>query len=228
MKSAFTAKFFDANGKLTTAHRIPDRLPARARIRSAARVRCGRPPPENLVRLVRRGRRPPAHRISRHPAARPRARPLRPHRPRLSGSVQGNLSLVVLLHPPGCHHHVGALEQLQPCRRLRQRGNEFLQPLRLRSDRPVDARTHRRPRTRPGAARLQAFLHPARTRRPAHLRPRRTQTPYGKASSAWKLENGTLKLEAIVPPNTTATLILPGKAATELPPGRHVLQHKLP
>jgi alpha-L-rhamnosidase len=53
-------------------------------------------------------------------------------------------------------------------------------------------------------------------------------TPYGKASSAWILENRTLKLEAIVPPNTTATLVLPGKAATELHSGRHVFQHKLP
>jgi alpha-L-rhamnosidase len=46
-------------------------------------------------------------------------------------------------------------------------------------------------------------------------------TPYGKASSAWILENRMLKLEAIVPPNTTATLILPGKPAATLPPGRH-------
>jgi alpha-L-rhamnosidase len=52
-------------------------------------------------------------------------------------------------------------------------------------------------------------------------------TPYGMASSAWILENHALKLEAIVPPNTTATLILPGKTATKLPPGRHVLTHRL-
>ena len=53
-------------------------------------------------------------------------------------------------------------------------------------------------------------------------------TPYGKASSAWILENGTLKLEAVVPPNTTATLVLPGKPATKLPPGRHRFEHRLP
>lgn len=56
----------------------------------------------------------------------------------------------------------------------------------------------------------------------------RLETPYGNASSAWILENRTLKLEAIIPPNTTATLILPGKIATTLQPGRHVLTHKLP
>jgi alpha-L-rhamnosidase len=53
-------------------------------------------------------------------------------------------------------------------------------------------------------------------------------TPYGKASSAWILENRKLKLEAIVPPNTTATLKLSGKPDTTLPPGRHVISHKLP
>ena len=54
------------------------------------------------------------------------------------------------------------------------------------------------------------------------------ETPYGKASSAWILKNGILNLEAVVPPNTTATLMLPGKTATILPPGRHVLRHKFP
>jgi len=53
-------------------------------------------------------------------------------------------------------------------------------------------------------------------------------TPYGKASSAWILKNGTLSLEAIVPPNTTATLKLPGKPNTNLTPGRHVISHKFP
>jgi alpha-L-rhamnosidase len=48
------------------------------------------------------------------------------------------------------------------------------------------------------------------------------ETPYGKASSAWTLKNGTLHIEALVPPNTTATLMLPGKPATRLLPGRHV------
>lgn len=54
------------------------------------------------------------------------------------------------------------------------------------------------------------------------------ETPYGKASSAWSLENGILNVEAVVPPNTSATLVLPGKAATALTPGRHVFTHPLP
>jgi len=53
-------------------------------------------------------------------------------------------------------------------------------------------------------------------------------TPYGRVSSAWILKDGTLSLEAIVPPNTSATLILPGKPAIALVPGRHVLTHRLP
>jgi len=54
------------------------------------------------------------------------------------------------------------------------------------------------------------------------------ETPYGKASSSWILKDGTLNIEAVVPPNTTATLILPGKPNTVLAPGRHVISHKLP
>jgi alpha-L-rhamnosidase len=54
------------------------------------------------------------------------------------------------------------------------------------------------------------------------------KTTYGTALSAWKIDNGILKLEAVVPPNTTATLKLPGKTATILPPGRHLLRHKRP
>jgi alpha-L-rhamnosidase len=37
------------------------------------------------------------------------------------------------------------------------------------------------------------------------------ETPYGKALSGWKKSNGKLTIEAIVPPNTTATLIVPTK-----------------
>ena len=35
------------------------------------------------------------------------------------------------------------------------------------------------------------------------------ETPYGNALSAWRIEGGKLKLEVIVPPNTTATVRLP-------------------
>ena len=53
-------------------------------------------------------------------------------------------------------------------------------------------------------------------------------TPYGTAISAWTLENGILKVEAVVPPNTTATLVLPYKDATNLSPGRHQFESKYP
>lgn len=35
------------------------------------------------------------------------------------------------------------------------------------------------------------------------------ETPYGPAKSAWKLDGNTLIIEAIVPPNTTATVVFP-------------------
>jgi alpha-L-rhamnosidase len=53
-------------------------------------------------------------------------------------------------------------------------------------------------------------------------------TPYGKASSSWVLKNGKLQIEAIVPPNTTATLLLPGKAPKKIPAGRHAFEHAMP
>jgi alpha-L-rhamnosidase len=53
-------------------------------------------------------------------------------------------------------------------------------------------------------------------------------TPYGKASSSWKLQQGKLQLEAIVPPNTSATLLLPGKPARKLSPGVHRITHPMP
>jgi alpha-L-rhamnosidase len=70
------------------------------------------------------------------------------------------------------------------------------------------------------------FIQPAPGGPLTHARAELT-TPYGKASSAWILKNGILKLEAVVPPNTTATVVLPGKPATRLRPGRHVLTHSL-
>jgi alpha-L-rhamnosidase len=35
------------------------------------------------------------------------------------------------------------------------------------------------------------------------------ETPYGKAASGWKTENGRLRIEATVPPNTSAKLVVP-------------------
>jgi alpha-L-rhamnosidase len=46
----------------------------------------------------------------------------------------------------------------------------------------------------------------------------RLDTPYGMASSSWELGEGTVTIEAVVPPNTTARVHLPG-AADELQVG---------
>ncbi len=48
-------------------------------------------------------------------------------------------------------------------------------------------------------------------------------TPYGLAASSWKLEDGQIQLDVIVPPNTTARVYLPGKAgeALEVAAGTH-------
>ena len=50
-------------------------------------------------------------------------------------------------------------------------------------------------------------------------------TPYGKASSGWKKKDGKIVLDAIVPPNTTATVLFPdGRESQTLGPGTHRLE----
>ncbi|MFD1734558.1 alpha-L-rhamnosidase C-terminal domain-containing protein [Deinococcus malanensis] len=48
-------------------------------------------------------------------------------------------------------------------------------------------------------------------------------TPYGEARVAWTLENNTFTLNVTVPPNTTATVTLPGQehAPLEVTAGEH-------
>ncbi|KAA5824867.1 Bacterial alpha-L-rhamnosidase [Algibacter amylolyticus] len=41
-------------------------------------------------------------------------------------------------------------------------------------------------------------------------------TPHGKVSSAWEVKEGKFYLETVIPPNTTAKVIIPGNTANEL------------
>jgi alpha-L-rhamnosidase len=41
-------------------------------------------------------------------------------------------------------------------------------------------------------------------------------TPYGKAASAWKIENGQLSMNVTIPANSTATIYLPAKSADQI------------
>jgi alpha-L-rhamnosidase len=47
-------------------------------------------------------------------------------------------------------------------------------------------------------------------------------TPYGMAESAWTIRNGTIELQVVVPPNTTAHVTLPGNATEALEVGAGV------
>jgi alpha-L-rhamnosidase len=50
---------------------------------------------------------------------------------------------------------------------------------------------------------------------------------YGKISSEWKLENGKWTYKTTVPPNTSATLYLPAKSATQISEnGKSIAQWK--
>ena len=53
----------------------------------------------------------------------------------------------------------------------------------------------------------------------------RHRTPYGLAEVSWRIDNGSMALDALVPPNTTAEVVLPGVAAPREPlrvgSGRH-------
>ena len=48
------------------------------------------------------------------------------------------------------------------------------------------------------------------------------ETPYGRAASSWKKEDGKVILEVVVPPNTSATVIRPGdQPAVKVSAGTH-------
>lgn len=52
------------------------------------------------------------------------------------------------------------------------------------------------------------------------------ETPYGRALSSWVRKSGKVELEVVVPPNTTATVELPGSAPTVVRPGTHRFEIK--
>ena len=52
-------------------------------------------------------------------------------------------------------------------------------------------------------------------------------SPYGRIESAWKIEDGKFKLNVTVPPNSTATVIMPGeKKGKEVGSGKHEFEKK--
>ena len=55
-------------------------------------------------------------------------------------------------------------------------------------------------------------------------------TPYGLAESAWRIDGATFELSATVPPNTTATVVLPHSdaAPVEVGSGQHRWTYELP
>jgi alpha-L-rhamnosidase len=42
------------------------------------------------------------------------------------------------------------------------------------------------------------------------------ETPYGKAASHWQRVNGQLKMDVVIPANTTATIFIPSKTAADI------------
>jgi alpha-L-rhamnosidase len=47
------------------------------------------------------------------------------------------------------------------------------------------------------------------------------ESPYGRIESSWRLAGSLLRLDVLVPPGTTATVVLPGRPAQRAGPGRH-------
>ena len=118
----------------------------------------------------------------------------------------------------GRHDDLGALGQ-HAARRLDQpRRDDLVQPLRARRGGRLAA-PHRR---RPGARR--ARLSPAgdhaaaRAAASPHARARH-RTPYGLAECAWAIEERADHVEVVVPPNTTASVTLPGNDAEPIEVG---------
>jgi alpha-L-rhamnosidase len=51
--------------------------------------------------------------------------------------------------------------------------------------------------------------------------------PYGRITSHWKREGSKLDLEVTIPPNSSATVVLPGREPVQVGSGRHRLGAKL-
>lgn len=49
----------------------------------------------------------------------------------------------------------------------------------------------------------------------------RFETAYGMAEAGWTAQDGQLVVRAVVPPNTTAVVVLPGGTETEVGSGHH-------
>ena len=64
----------------------------------------------------------------------------------------------------------------------------------------------------PGYRRLDVRPHPGGGLTGAHARHR---TPYGMAECAWEIAAGQIVVEVVVPPNTTASVILPGVVGSD-------------
>jgi alpha-L-rhamnosidase len=58
----------------------------------------------------------------------------------------------------------------------------------------------------------------------------RHRTPYGLAESSWRIVDGAIEVSVIIPPNTTASVVLPGQEddPIEVGSGRHQWRHMLP
>jgi alpha-L-rhamnosidase len=53
------------------------------------------------------------------------------------------------------------------------------------------------------------------------------KSPYGLIESSWKIGGNDVLLSVTIPPNTTATLQLPGVDAKEVGAGRHELRARI-
>jgi alpha-L-rhamnosidase len=71
----------------------------------------------------------------------------------------------------------------------------------------------------PGYRRIR--IAPVPLRGLSHARVRHV-TPYGPAESGWTRNDGDIRIHAVVPPNTQATVILPGGATHHVASGTHV------
>ncbi|MEU4654151.1 glycoside hydrolase family 78 protein [Streptomyces sp. NPDC023723] len=54
------------------------------------------------------------------------------------------------------------------------------------------------------------------------------ETPYGRAETGWRVADGELRVDVLVPPRVTALVELPGAEPVEAGPGRHSFRSRFP
>ena len=179
---------------------------ARPRLRTGSRRRSRQRTAARLVELIRPGRDPSRDRLPRDAVPAARARRHRTPRRGLRAAPPGHSAVVVDDGGPRRHHGVGGLGR----HRRGRRAQDVAEPLQQGRGHLVPAPVRRRGPTGRRPCGVPAIPDRAAAGRRDLRGPRRTHdSPYGRIESSWRIDADAFRLTVVVPPGTTAEVLLP-------------------